>query len=69
VQRAPGDGGYVIVVPNQHFAETDASGAYKIDDVPPGQYTVTAWHEGMKTQSKPVTVAAGDATLDFTLSK
>ena len=60
--------GYVIVVPTQYFAETDASGAYKIDGLPPGQYTVTAWHEGMKTQSKPVTIS-GDSTLDFALSR
>jgi plastocyanin len=65
----PEMGGYVIVAPTQFFAETDASGAYKIDGLPPGQYTVTAWHEGMKIQSKPVTIAAGDATLDFALSK
>lgn len=64
----PEMGGYVIVVPTQYSAETDASGAYKIDGLPPGQYTVTAWHEGMKTQSKPVTIS-GDATLDFALSK
>jgi hypothetical protein len=65
----PEMGGYVIVVPTQYSAETDASGAYKIDGLPAGQYTVTAWHEGMKTQSKPVTISAGDATLDFALSK
>ena len=60
--------GYVVVVPNAHSAETDAAGNYKIDGLPPGQYMVTAWHEGMKAQSKPVTVS-GDATLDFALSK
>jgi plastocyanin len=60
--------GYVIVVPTMHFAETDASGAYKIEGLPPGQYTVTAWHEGKKTQSKPLTISE-DATLDFALSK
>jgi hypothetical protein len=65
----PEMGGYVVVVPTQFFAETDASGAYKIDGLPAGQYTITAWHEGMKTQSKPVIIAAGDATLDFALSK
>ena len=65
----PEMGGYVIVVPTQFSAETDASGAYKIDGLAPGQYTITAWHEGMKTQSKPATISAGDATLDFALSK
>jgi len=60
--------GYIVVAPTPYFAQTDASGAYKIENVPDGQYTVTAWHEGSKTQSKPVAVS-GDAKADFTLSK
>ena len=60
--------GYIIVTPTPFYAETDASGAFKIANVPAGSYTVTAWHEGFKTQSKPVTVA-GQATVDFDLSK
>ena len=53
--------GYVIVVPTPYYAETDVSGNYKIKDVPDGSYTITAWHEGAKSQSKPVTVK-GDLT-------
>jgi plastocyanin len=59
---------YVIVSPTPYFVETDKSGAYKIDNVPDGSYTVTAWHEGAKTKSNPVKVA-GDTTADFTLTK
>ena len=59
---------YIIVTPTPYFALTDADGNYKIANVPEGQYTVSAWHEGMKVQSKPVKVA-GDATTDFALSK
>ena len=60
--------GYIIVTPTPFYAETDASGNFKIANVPDGSYTVTAWHEGFKNQSKPVTLT-GDATVDFTLSK
>jgi hypothetical protein len=60
--------GYVVVSPTPYFAKTDPSGAYKIENVPDGSYTVTAWHEGAKNQSKPVAVA-GDSKADFTLSK
>jgi plastocyanin len=60
--------GYVVVSPTPYFAETDASGEYHIKDVPDGSYTVTAWHEGAKPQSKPETVK-GESKLDFTLSK
>jgi plastocyanin len=59
---------FVLVVPTPYYAEVDASGAYKIENVPDGSYTVTAWREGMKTQSKPVSVA-GTASADFTLGK
>ena len=60
--------GYVIVTPTPFYAESDAAGSFKIANVPDGSYTVTAWHEGFKSQSKPVAVA-GATTADFTLSK
>jgi len=59
---------YVVVVPTSYFATSDSAGNYKIENVPDGSYTVTAWHEGMKNQSKPVKVS-GDVKADFTLSK
>jgi plastocyanin len=60
--------GYIVVSPTPYFAETDASGNYKIENVPDGKYNVVAWHEGMKQQSKSVAVA-GTGKADFTLSK
>jgi plastocyanin len=60
--------GYIVVSPTPYFAETDAGGNYKIENVPDGKYNVVAWHEGMKTQTKPVDVA-GTGKADFTLSK
>jgi len=59
---------YVLVSPTPYFATTDKSGEYRIDNVPDGSYTVTAWNEGAKGQSKPVTVS-GETTADFTLTK
>ena len=60
--------GFIVVAPTPYYAEVDASGAYKIDNLPDGSYTATAWREGMKAQSKPVTVA-GSASADFALTK
>jgi plastocyanin len=60
--------GYIVVSPTPYFATSDKSGNYKIENVPDGSYTVTAWHEGGKPQSKPVTVS-GDSKADFALSK
>jgi hypothetical protein len=60
--------GFIVVSPTPYFAEADASGEFKIDGLPDGSYSVTAWREGMKPQTKPVTVTGG-ATIDFTLTK
>jgi plastocyanin len=60
--------GYIVVAPTPYFATSDKSGSYKIENVPDGSYTVTAWHEGAKNQSKPVTVS-GEGKADFTQSK
>jgi len=59
---------YVIVTPTPYFAQTDDAGGFTIPDVPDGSYKVTAWHEGYKIQTKPVTVAS-DVRVDFTLAK
>jgi len=60
--------GYIVVSPTPYFANTDKSGEYKIENVPDGAYSVVAWHEGAKNNSKPVTVS-GDTKADFTFSK
>ena len=60
--------GFIIVSPTPYYAIADASGNFKIADVPDGSYTVSAWHEGMKIQSKPVTVS-GKAAVEFSLTK
>ncbi len=57
---------YIAVVKGP-FGESDDSGAFKLDNVPPGTYTLTAWQETYGTQTQNVTVAAGKpATVSFT---
>jgi len=58
--------GYIIVAPSPYFAETGADGSYTLANVPDGDYTITAWHEGKKIQSKKIGVK-GDTAADFTL--
>jgi plastocyanin len=60
--------GYLVITPTPYFAQTDAGGNYKIENVPDGKYNVVAWHEGSKPQTKSVDVA-GSAKADFALSK
>jgi hypothetical protein len=58
--------GWHVVVKGP-YATTDANGTYTINNVPPGNYTLTAWHEPDQTQTQKVTVAAGKpGTADFT---
>src|SRR2546421_2433289 len=60
---------YVGVTKHPFFAVSAEDGTFTIKGVPPGKYTLVAWHEGGATGTeKPmqVTVAAkGSATADF----
>ena len=38
---------FILVFSHPFFAMTDADGRYRIDNVPPGTYSVIAWNEGM----------------------
>ncbi|HYU34473.1 MAG TPA: carboxypeptidase regulatory-like domain-containing protein [Thermoanaerobaculia bacterium] len=57
---------YVGVVPNPYYAVTGDNGVFAIGNLPPGTYTIEAWHEKLGTQEKQVTVAPnGTATVTF----
>ena len=51
--------GWVAVMPSPFFGVTDASGVTKIENVPPGKYSIEAWHETLGKQTKEVEVKAG----------
>jgi plastocyanin len=60
---------YVGVVNNPYFAVTDATGSFEIRNVPPGTYTIDAWHERFGAVKKSVKVTAGTVNLDFTYTQ
>ncbi|MDT7043213.1 carboxypeptidase-like regulatory domain-containing protein [Candidatus Nitronereus thalassa] len=37
-----------VVVKNPYYAITNLDGKFEINDIPPGTYTLSAWHAGMK---------------------
>lgn len=58
--------GVLAVFKNSHHSVTDNAGGFSLPDLPPGKYTVTAWHELYGSQSKQITVVAGEnQPLDF----
>jgi plastocyanin len=59
---------YILVFSHPFFAVTDADGRYRIDGVPPGTYSVVAWHEGVASEPSAARVTeGGTAELDFTV--
>lgn len=58
--------GVLAVFKNSHHAITDSTGAFTLAELPPGKYTVTAWHEVYGSVSKEITIAPGqNADLNF----
>lgn len=48
-----------VVVKNPYYSVTKEDGVFEITDVPPGEYTLTVWHAGMKKYlEQPITVKA-----------
>jgi len=59
---------YMGVLEHPFFAVSKADGSFEIPNLPPGSYTLEAWHESLGTQTADVTVAAGapaDANFSF----
>ena len=57
---------FVNVLTNPYYAITGADGTFRIKGLPPGYYTVEAWHEKFGTQS--LKVQAG-SKADFTFKE
>lgn len=53
-------------VHNPYYFLTKVDGNYKIDNIPPGEYKVNAWHYLMKLRSKTIKISRGETiNLDF----
>ncbi len=50
---------YIHAFEHPYFAVSDEKGSFRIDQIPPGAYRLTAWHEELGTQTVDVTIAAG----------
>jgi hypothetical protein len=58
--RHPWEKAYVGVLAHPFFAITGKDGAFTIKDLPPGEYTLAAWHERFGEQTAVIRVEAGE---------
>ena len=61
---------WVGVVSHPFFAVTGEDGTFTLKGLPPGEYTLEAWHEKLGTQTQTVTVApteTKDVAMTFKL--
>jgi len=60
---------YAGVRPDPFFSVSGADGSFKIEGLPPGTYTIEAWHEKFGTQTATVTIAGTESkTANFTFA-
>jgi plastocyanin len=57
---------YIGVLDHPFFAVTSANGSFELKGLPPGTYTVEAWHETLGSQTQMVTIGAKETgTAEF----
>lgn len=60
---------YIGVLPHPYYAVSGEDGTFSIPNLPPGRYTLEAWHEKLGTRTREVTVEPGQVVavdFDFT---
>ena len=55
-------GGFILVRDNPYYTQPSADGSFTIAGVPPGNYTLRAWHERTKSLSRSVYVTESGLT-------
>jgi plastocyanin len=58
---------FMAVMPNPFYAVSADNGTFTISGLPPGNYTIVAWHERYGSQEQPITVGPKESkTVAFT---
>lgn len=58
---------YIGVVDHPYFSVSGSDGSFELKNVPPGDYTVAAWHEKLGEQTQQIHVAPSEtAAVNFT---
>lgn len=58
--------GYFVVLKTSFFAVTGDDGRFTLPELPPGHYTLTAWHEVFGTRTQEITITGSESqTVNF----
>jgi plastocyanin len=62
---------FILVFAHRYFALSDSDGTYRLENVPPGTYTVVAWNESAALESRRVVVpdTGGEVEVNFALGR
>ncbi len=62
--------GWIVVPKHPYYAVTGKDGAFRLEGVPAGDYTVEIWHEKLGKKQAEVTVTSGgESQVDFVLTR
>jgi hypothetical protein len=54
------------VLKNSHYAVSSGDGGFSLPNLPPGKFTITAWHESYGDQTQDVTISGNETkTINF----
>ncbi len=68
VDARPMSNAYMVVLDHPYYSITDKSGKFSIRDVPPGLYTLRAWHPKLGTVDKVIEVQRGKGLEELMIS-
>ena len=55
---------FILVFAHRFFATTDSDGRYRIDNIPPGTYTIVAWNDGETRETRTVHIPEDGGTVE-----